>query len=140
MVFIRTSPFRKVPQYSRSAVYPLTRPTDNTVTITQAALRALEVIYKPGFDYMKAGVLLMDLTSNTMHQGELDFGAQTELEQVRGSRLMRTADAINERFGKGAVQMACMGAQDDKKSWAMRQQLRTPAYTTRLSDLPMAVA
>jgi DNA polymerase V len=60
VVFIRTSPFRKDAQYSRSMSVPLRRPTADTGAIVQAAVLGLQAIYRPGFNYAKAGVMLMD--------------------------------------------------------------------------------
>lgn len=143
LVFIRTSPFRKGPQYSRSAIVPLAHPTDNSQAILQAAHVALGSIYRPGFAYAKAGVILMDLMPNTVNQGELDLGEEPDerIHKPAGvSRLMRAADAINQRFGRGTVQIAALGVKRSAKPWSMRQQLKTPAYTTRLSDIPMVVA
>lgn len=61
MVFIRTSPFRKDPQYSRSTTVPLRRPSADTVVIVTAALSGLRAIYRPGFKLTKAGVMLLEL-------------------------------------------------------------------------------
>ncbi len=58
LVFIRTSPLRAEAQYSRSVVVPLRRPTADTALLDQAALMGLDRIFKPGFKYAKAGVML----------------------------------------------------------------------------------
>jgi DNA polymerase V len=71
MVFIRTSPFRQTPQYSRSLVVPLRRPTADTAEIAKAALSGLSQIYRTGFQYAKAGVMLLDLQPASVVQGEL---------------------------------------------------------------------
>ena len=70
-VFIHTSPFREEPQYSRNAVMPLRRPTSDTRLLVQAAVRGLEGICRSGFNYIKAGVMLMELQDGTVEQGEL---------------------------------------------------------------------
>jgi DNA polymerase V len=71
---IRTSPFRKQdPQYSRSASIPLPCPTSDSAHITQAANAIVKRIYRPGFKYAKAGVMLMDLQPATREQLTLDF-------------------------------------------------------------------
>ena len=61
MVFIRTSPFRQGPQYSRSVIVPLRRPTGDTSALVSAALVGLHAIYQPGFKFAKAGVMLIDI-------------------------------------------------------------------------------
>ena len=74
LVFIRTSPFRQAPQYSRTSVTPLIRPTADTMHITLAAIQGLKSIFAPGYQIAKAGVMLLDLQPQSVSQGELDFG------------------------------------------------------------------
>ncbi len=137
LVFIRTSPFRKDPQYSRSTTVPLRRPSADTAVIVQAALAGLKAIYQPGFNYAKAGVMMLDLQSNTVQQGELDLQADEAKDR---SRLMSALDGINDRYGRGTVLMASAGLAGDKRAWSMKQERRTPGYTTRLEDMPVARA
>jgi DNA polymerase V len=137
LVFIHTSPFRKDDkQYSRSVTVPLRRPTADTSVIATMALHGLRAIYREGFRYAKAGVLLLDLQDSSVQQGELDLddpGAD------RG-KLMRAVDALNGRYGRGAVQLASAGLAGDARLWAMRQEHKTPNYTTSWADLPIARA
>ena len=75
MAFIRTSSFRKQdPQYSRSASIPLPSPNSDSAHITQAANAIIKRIYRPGFKYAKAGVMLMDLQPATRHPPPADAG------------------------------------------------------------------
>jgi DNA polymerase V len=137
LVFIRTSPFRKDPQYSRSTTVPLRRPSADTSLIVGAALAGLRAIYRQGFKYAKAGVMLLDLQSDTIEQWELDF--QDEDATDRG-KLMTTLDGLNQRYGQGTVLMASAGLAGDKRAWAMKQERRTPGYTTCWEDMPVARA
>lgn len=137
MVFIRTSPFRQDPQYSRSINVPLRRPTADTACMVDAALAGLRAIYRPGFSYAKAGVMLLDLQSDRVQQGELDW--QDDSAKDRG-RLMSSLDDLNQRFGRGTVQLASAGLQGERRVWSMKQKRRTPAYTTCLADMPTARA
>jgi len=137
MVFIRTSPFRKDPQYSRSITVPLRRPSADTAAIVGAALSGLKSIYKPGYKYAKAGVMLLDLQSDTVQQTELDF--QDDDAPDRG-RLMASLDELNNRYGRGTVLMASAGLAREKRAWSMKQERRTPAYTTSWADIPIARA
>jgi len=73
LTFVRTSPFRDDPQYSRSIVVPLRRPTADTTRIVVAALAGLNCIYKPDFLYAKAGVMLLELQPASVKQAELDM-------------------------------------------------------------------
>jgi DNA polymerase V len=137
LVFIRTSPFRKDAQYSRSTTIPLRRPSADTALIVGAALAGLRGIYRPGFKYAKAGVMLLDLQSDTVDQWELDL--QDEDAPDRG-KLMTTLDGLNQRYGRGTVLMASAGLAGDKRAWAMKQERRTPGYTTCWADMQVARA
>ena len=141
MVFIRTSPFRKDPQYSRSIVVPLRCPTADTGAIVQATVLALRAIYCRGFKYAKAGVMLLDLQPNSIIQGELDLSGDDSLEDIADkARLMSALDAINKRYGRGTMKMASAGLEGDRRVWSMRQERRTPAYTTNWADIPIVRA
>jgi len=110
MVFIRTSPFRKDAQYSRSIVVPLLRPSADTTVIVQAAVMGLQAIYRPGYKYAKAGVMLLDLQPDSVVQAELDLGEGGTMEELNEkTRLMTALDTINKRFGKGTMKMASVG-------------------------------
>ena len=135
-VFIHTSPFRPPPHYSRSATVPLRRPTSDTQHLVKAAISGLKAIYRPGFNYIKAGVMLLDLQDSSIEQKELDL----ENEPVSRGQLMTTMDTLNDRFGRGTVIVASAGLEGKQRSWAMRQELLTPQYTTRWDELPVAVA
>ena len=135
-VFIHTSPFRPPPHYSRNAVVPLRRPTSDTHELVKAAVAGLHAIYKPGFNFIKAGVMLLELQDASIEQKELDLEPEPE---ARGE-LMATLDKLNDRFGRGTVLVASAGLEGKKRSWAMRQELLTPQYTTKWEDLPVAVA
>ncbi len=139
MVFIRTSPFRQDAQYSRSIAIPLRRPSADTALLVQSALSGLEQIYRPGFKFAKAGVMLLDLQSAAVEQTELDLEGDTDSQQGR-VRLMSALDSINGRYGKGSIQVASGGHTGQRKDWAMRQERRTPAYTTCIADIPVARA
>ena len=132
MVFIRTSPFRKEPQYSRSTVVLLRRPTSDTGDLVAAAVMGLRSIYRPGYKLAKAGIMLLDLQDATNEQFELaleDDGAPNR------DRLMKALDTVNERFGRGALQMASAGIAKEKHLWSMKQQRKTPCYTTNWKDI-----
>jgi DNA polymerase V len=137
LVFIRTSPFRKDAQYSRSTTVPLRRPSADSALIIDAALAGLRAIYRHGFKYAKAGVMLLELQGDTVQQGELDL--QDDDAKDRG-KLMSTLDGLNHRYGRGTVLMASAGLAGDKRLWAMKQERRTPGYTTRWDDMPVARA
>ncbi len=128
-VFIRTNPFNENhPQYQQAITVPLTQATSDTVRLTRAALWGLKRIYRPGFAYQKAGVMLMDLHSAGQTQGVL-FGTTSPGRPA----LMQVMDRANARWGRGTLRLAVEGA---KKSWQMKRDHMSPAYTTRWEDLP----
>ena len=132
LVYIRTSPFRPEPQYSRSVVVPLRRPTSDTGILIESALMGLRAIYKPGFKLAKAGVMLLDLQSSDCEQIELDLEKDDTADR---RKLMKALDVVNQRFGRGTLHMASAGMAGDKRVWSMKQERRTPRYTTRLEDI-----
>lgn len=137
MVFIRTSPFRPEPQYSRSIMVPLRRPSADTAVIVQSALAGLKVIYKSGFKLAKAGVMLMDLQDDAVQQCELDLEAD---EGADRGKLMTSLDGLNQRYGRGTLLMASAGLAGNRRVWSMKQERRTPRYTTRWAEMLVARA
>lgn len=100
-VFIHTNPFREQdPQYSNSIVIPLPNASADTRLLARAALFGLKKIFKPGYAYKKAGVMLMEISDAQTAQGSL------LLEHGKGQRsegLMKAMDALNRRYGRNAV-------------------------------------
>jgi DNA polymerase V len=137
LVFIRTSPFRPHDkQYSRSIVIPLRRPTSDTGLITQSALHGLRAIFRAGFNYAKAGVMLLELQDTAAVQEELAFDDDARDR----SDLMEALDRLNERYGRGAVALASGDHSRLRPNWVMKQDRRTPRYTTHWDEMPVARA
>lgn len=141
-VFIRTSPFRKDDrQYGGSVTVPLVRPTADTSALVSSALNGLKVIFKQGYRYAKAGVMLVDLQPARLGQGELDLGEVDEIPMVPSrdrSKLMTAVDAVNRRYGRGAISVASAGVAGERRGFSMRQERRTPGYTTNWLEMPVA--
>jgi len=136
LTFVHTSPHKAGPQYSRAVTLPLRRPTADSADLVNAALRGLRAVYRPGFKMAKAGVMLLDLQPGDVHQAELPLG---EAAPDRAP-LMATMDKLNQRYGKGALILASAGTAGDQRTWSMRQEMRTPQYTTQWGDVPLAFA
>ena len=138
LVFCHTSPFRPGPRFNKSVVVPLRRPTADTGKLVWAAAAGMRRMYEPGYRMAKAGVMLLDLMPASVQQGELDLEGEDHRDR---SALMKAIDALNTRYGKGTVHSAATGASNkDAKGWGMRQERRTPQYTTRWEDVPIARA
>lgn len=130
-VFIRTSPFNQnEPYYSNNANVGLPEPSSDTRDFIQAAVRALMSVWKPGFRYMKAGVILSDFYEPGIFQPSLLEAASP---RVSSDALMATLDRINQG-GLGRVRFAGQGKANN---WTMKRQNLSPSYTTRWSDLPV---
>lgn len=137
LVFIRTSPFRKQDaQYSRSACLPLPVPTSDSAHITQAALALLRNIYQQGYVYAKAGVMLMGLQPAARQQLTLDLSRQAgDVQPANRVRLMQNMDQLNQRYGRGTLKLASAGLGQTAQIWHMKQDFKTPAYTTDWANL-----
>jgi len=147
---VPTSAFRRDDkQYSRSITVPLRQPTPDRALLVDATVRGLQAIFKPGFNYARAEVMLLDLQTGGPHQGQSGEQAELDLDKPGPdrSRLMVTLDALNHGYGRSTVALASAGLAgpsahegQDPRRWVMKQALRTPDYTTRWADLPTARA
>ncbi|CEG58787.1 Y-family DNA polymerase [Legionella fallonii] len=131
-VFVHTNRFRDdLVQYFPSIELKFINPTDDLRLITTSAKRCLRRIFKPGYHYKKAGVCLEDLSPKNPRQ--LDMFHQPSDEQLTHTeQLMSVLDSINQRFGRQTIRLAAEGY---SKPWAMRAELKSPAYTTRWTEL-----
>lgn len=121
-VFIQTSPFANRPYYANSQTVALPSPTHDTRLLVKTALWILKRLYKPGYVYHKAGVLLNDLVPADGVQRDLFFDSSVQSEKV-----MAVLDAINRRYGRQTLKLASEGF---KAPWKMQQNHKTPDYTS----------
>jgi DNA polymerase V len=132
-VFIQTNPFKQnEPQHHQSITIALADPSDNTVMLTNAALRGLKQIYQSGFRYKKAGVILNLIADKPTVQQSLFEDMESK---GKSADLMQAMDAINSRFGNAVIRLAASGT---KQAWQMRSGNKSPNYTTRWDELPVA--
>ena len=131
-VFLRTSPHADNEiYYGNQASVKLLIPSNDTRDIINAATNALRRVWVDGHRYMKAGVMLADFFSTGVAQLNLfDDNSQRR----NSAALMGAIDKLN-KSGKGKVWFAGQGFE---KSWTMKREMLSPAYTTRYSDLPVA--
>jgi len=137
LVFAHTSPFRNGPQFSRQTVIKLIRPTSDTRLLIKAASDGITSIYCSGYQLIKAGVMLLDISPAAVQQGELDFGND---DSPGKAKLMATMDVLNQRFGRGTVGIAGAGLPKSSRVWMMKQERLSRHYTTKWSDLPIVRA
>ncbi|SDY79765.1 Y-family DNA polymerase [Nitrosomonas halophila] len=99
LVFIHTSKHRPGPQYARSITVPLVRPASDTNSLLSAAFRGLRTIYTPGYDLIKAGVILMNLSSTHVQQTELDFGSSmSDRGRLRKRKIKHAKPLLTQMF------------------------------------------
>lgn len=129
-VFIRTSPFDNVgTNYANNATGKLISPSSDTRIILALVARLFDMIWKEGYRYAKAGVMLGDFCSPDHVQLDL-FDRQPDQQQ--NNRLMQAVDSINQS-GRGKI---WFGGQRPQQDWFMKQANLSPAYTTRWSSIP----
>ena len=135
-VYIRTNIFKpEAPQYQRAMTVPLPEASADTRVLVGWAIRALRCIYRPGYGYHKAGITLLEIVPRVNQQFSLFVPAG--MENSRDERLMDTLDAINGRYGRGALRLAAEGV---AKGWQMRRGNLSPRYTTEWAGVARVVA
>jgi len=128
MVFIHTNAFRAdQPQYARNRVITLTPPTNNSIKMVKAAIAGLHAIYRHGYLYKKAGVIVTGLVP----EGEVQQTLFSGNTAPRMKKLMESMDALNK--GKRvAVKIATQGS---GRNWKLRQEKLSPGYSTRWGEI-----
>ncbi|XKE44091.1 Y-family DNA polymerase [Halomonas organivorans] len=134
LVFLQTHPHRRdLPQYSPSRIIELADPTDDSRPILAAARQGLDAIYRRGYRFMKAGVMLLDLVDANRRQLPLLDSPELIARRDRDHRLMATLDALNRRMGRDTVRL---GMPRENAAWHLRCAHLTPRWTTRWDELP----
>ena len=163
-VFCSTSSHRQGKQYHGAVTVRLPVASQNSLELTAAALKGIATIFKSGYAYARAGIMLLDLQdayepigtiraapnmvapvqqqlSLWSHNDEAQpYDARTDTNKSKAADLMRTLDGINQRFGRGTIQLGSAGTIHQHKDWEMRQQHRSPQYTTSWCDIVRATA
>ncbi|URN97382.1 Y-family DNA polymerase [Leclercia adecarboxylata] len=130
--FVKTSPFTiNEPYYGNSASVTLLTPTQDSRDIIGAATRCLDVIWKNGHRYQKAGVMLGDFYSQGVAQLNL---FDDNPPRKNSQKLMNILDHLNAENGHGTLYFAGQGIQ---QQWQMKREMLSPRYTTRYADLPI---
>ncbi|EPL7660696.1 MULTISPECIES: translesion error-prone DNA polymerase V subunit UmuC [Pseudomonadaceae] len=128
-VSIRTGMFNPdEPKFARGVLCELPYPSDDTRLITHAALVGLEQIYRPGFTFAKAQVLLMDLCQRGEYTDDLFAATQPAASE----KVMAVLDAVNAKWGRGTLRP---GIVPPTPAWGMRREMMSQSFTTRLDQL-----
>ena len=128
-VFLMTNRFRpELPQYNPSLAIALPQPSSDSLLINRWAGWLVDRMWKPGYGYKKAGIMLSEITSAEQQQGDL-----LAPQVAQDDKLMGALDSLNERYGRGTVKLSAQGS---SQLWQMRQDSKSPAYTTDWNGLP----
>ena len=127
-LYIRTNPFNRNPSeyYVNSILIPLNYPTNNTITLNKKTLIGLNKIFKKGYLYQKAGVILSGLEAENVDLNL--FKKNDKKKEV----LMNAFDFINQKYGKNSLRIASEGVE---KKWLMKKSRCSSNFTTNLKDL-----
>ncbi|WP_047533467.1 Y-family DNA polymerase [Methylotenera sp. N17] len=129
-VYIRTSPFREQDSfYSNGMTIPVSSPTNDTMQLVNIALWILKRLYKPNYNYAKAGVMLGELVPAQGVQSDMFSVVHTS---AKSANLMQAMDAINRKMGKESIKLASEGF---TRPWKMKQENKSPSYTTNWKDI-----
>ena len=130
-VSLHTNRFRKdLPQYNPSFALPLPQPTNDSLVVNRWADYLVGRLFKPEYAYKKAGIMLGEITPVGQYQADW-----LEPTQATDTRLMEALDGLNQRFGRGTVKVSTQGAH---AGWQMRQERKSPSYTTDWASMPWA--
>ena len=130
-VFLSSNRFREdLEQYGNAASVSLVVPSSDTMEITQAALSALQGIYRQGILYKKAGVIVSDIEPLHPFQPDLFDSVPNRPERAK---LMKALDAINHRYGLKKLRLAVEG--EEHQAWKVKSEHRSPNYLTDINGL-----
>jgi DNA polymerase V len=123
-VFIQTSPFANRPYYGNSQTVALPSPSNDTRLLVRTALWILGRLYRQGFIYQKAGVLLNDLVPAAGIQRDLFFS--NDIKAKKSEKVMSLLDSVNQRYGRQTLKL---GSEGFNAPWQMKQGFKSPDYT-----------
>ena len=128
MVMLRSDSHKKnVEQHRGSRMVSFPYPTDSSLLISQQAVKAVEILYKKGIKYKKAGVIVTGLVPTDNYQLDL-FNA----EHPKHKPLMSAIDNLNKKYKDHKIRL---GNQDLERTWKMKQERLSPRYTTNINDI-----
>jgi DNA polymerase V len=127
-LFLRTNSHRQdLPQHRVGTAVKLPFPSNSSLELVEYAVQALKAIFKKGFAYKKAGIVVLDFIPEDNVQLTL-----FENSNPKHHRLMQVMDEVNNTFGQQKIKVA---SQDQQRIWKMKQEKKSPSYTTKLQDI-----
>lgn len=127
-VFLRTNEFNDDPKYANQITFSI-EPSADTRALIEGAVKAARGMWRDGYRYAKAGIVLLDLC----RADELpvrNLFASRDPEESR--KIMATLDGLNARFGRDTLRFGLVAKPG---GWSMRRNSLSPCYTTRIEDV-----
>jgi DNA polymerase V len=134
-VHIRTARHGQGPMYDQTTEVALSFPTASTRELIRATREGLDVVFRSGYSYAKAGIMLFDLAPCGARQGNLMEWAAPDADRRRDKQLMSALDAVNQRYGRGILRFGAEGGKE--APWHNRRDRRSPRWTTAWEELPV---
>ena len=129
IIFVHTNFYRKdLPQYSKSIVVRLPVATNSSFELVKYACYGLEKIFKNGYNYKKAGVIVTEI----MPENQVIGALFDEVDRPKHKKAMLAMDKLNARFGREKVRI---GKQGFGRKWHLKQERISQCYTTQLSEI-----
>jgi DNA polymerase V len=128
-VFVQTNPFStNQPQYFNQRMMALPVPTNDSTELIHFALECFKSIFKAGYLYKKAGVIVSEIVPERPLQADLF----DDRDREKYNRVMMVMDNLNTLYGRQKVKVAAQGF--DRK-WKLKHEKLSPCYTTQLNDV-----
>lgn len=125
-IFLKTSSYAKVKK-STGIVIHLPYASNSSLILCKYAIKALSELYEKGYNYKKAGVIVMGLKPEVEHQFSFFYD-----ESPKHKILMKVIDKINLKYAKPTLKIA---NQDLDKTWKMKQDFLSHRYTTAIDEI-----
>ena len=133
-IFLQTNKFKKGKQYNKGIVIGLNTPCSDTAQIIKLSTTAIDMIYRSGYLYQKAGIMLLDLIPENVNQ--YDFFENTNY--TSSDKRMKVMDSLNKKFGTGTITNGSLRLKNNEK-WISKRYYLSPRYTTQWDELPHVI-
>ena len=133
-IFLQTNKFNNGKQYNKGIVIGLNTPCSDTAQIIKLSTTAVDMIYRSGYLYQKAGIMLLDLIPENINQ--YDFFENTNY--TSSDNRMQVIDSLNKKFGAGTIANGTIRLKNNEK-WTSKKFYLSPRYTTQWDELPHVV-
>lgn len=131
-VFLSTHSFRKdLPQHHPSRTIRLPVATSHPTELLKYALAALRDMYRPGYQYQKAGIIVSGIVPGEQVQQHLF----NQADRSKYEKLTQAVDRINGKLGRNTVRFAVQGYPKVHTTWLPKREHLSPCYTTKWDQI-----